>query len=115
MTKPVEHEGFRHARMPSKAAVLISCADDAWNSQVQDISATGVLVDRPDGWTGQLGDLMALDMLIGDELHIHLEATVARITAQRIGFAYARIPEDKETKLWNMLGGYADRLEPFDG
>ena len=28
--------------------------------------------------------------------------------------AYARIPPDKEVPLWNLLGGYADKLEPFD-
>lgn len=100
--------------MPNQAAVLISCADNSWNSQVRDMSATGVLVDRPPDWTGKLGDLAALDMLIGEDLHIHLDATVARLTDQHIGFAYARIPEDKETQLWDLLGGYADRLEPFD-
>lgn len=114
MATQLQQEGLRHARMPNQAAVLISSADSAWNSQVRDISATGVLVDRPAGWTGVVGDLAALDMLIGDDLHIHLEATVARLTEQHIGFAYARIPEDKETKLWDLLGGYADRVEPFN-
>ena len=60
-----------------------------------------------------VGALFALDMMIGDNLNIHLEATVARVTAEHIGFAYTRIPPDKEIPLWNLLGGYADRLEYF--
>jgi hypothetical protein len=75
---------------------------------------TGALVVRPEGWEGKIGDLYALDMIIGDELNIHVDATVARITTHHLGFAYARIPPEKEVPLWNLLGGYADKIEPFD-
>ena len=40
-----------------------------------------------------------------------LEAQVARISNRHLGFAYTRIPEDKQVPLWNLLGGYADILE----
>jgi hypothetical protein len=52
-------------------------------------------------------------MMIGADLNIHVEAIVARVTDAHIGFAYTRIPADKEVPLWNLLGGYADRLEYF--
>jgi len=51
--------------------------------------------------------------MIGDELNIHREATVARVTPDSVGFAYARIPENKEEPLWNLLGGYADSIESY--
>jgi hypothetical protein len=113
MTKQGNHAGYRPARMPIRSAVLISRGHDAWSSEIEDISATGVLVQKPDGWRGAIGDLYALDMLIGETLDIHVEARLARISATRLGFAYARIPEEKEIPLWNLLGGYADRLEPY--
>lgn len=91
----------------------MSSGSNAWSSEIEDISATGVLVGRPDAWAGKVGDLYVLDMLIGDELDIHVEARLARVTENQLGFAYARIPEDKEAPLWNLLGGYADRLEPY--
>lgn len=105
--------GVRPARMKIRSAVLMMHGADAWSSELEDISATGVLVRRPDGFTGKAGDLFVLDMMIGDELNIHVEATVARVIADSIGFAYARIPENKEEPLWNLLGGYADSLEPY--
>lgn len=105
--------GVRPARMKIRSAVLMMHGADAWSSELEDISATGVLVRRPDSFTGKAGDLFVLDMMIGDELNIHVEATVARVTADSIGFAYARIPENKEEPLWNLLGGYADSLEPY--
>jgi PilZ domain len=106
--------GLRPARMPIRSAILMSCGSDAWSSEIEDISATGVLVSRPEVWGGRIGDLYALDMLIGEALNIHVEARLARITDNQLGFAYARIPEDKEVPLWNLLGGYADRLEPYE-
>jgi len=105
--------GARSARMPMQSTVLLSRGADAWTTDIEDISASGVLVRRPDGWSHAIGSLFALDMMIGDDLNIHVEASVARVTADHIGFAYTRIPPDKEIPLWNLLGGYADRLEHF--
>jgi hypothetical protein len=105
--------GLRSARMPIRSALFMSCGSEAWTSEIEDISATGVLVARPDAWAGAIGDLYVLDMLIGESLNIHVEARLARIADARLGFAYERIPEDKEAPLWNLLGGYADRLEPY--
>jgi hypothetical protein len=105
--------GARSARMPMQSTVLLSRGADAWTTDIEDISASGVLVRRPGGWVHPIGALFALDMMIGDHLNIHLEATVARVTEEHIGFAYTRIPPDKEIPLWNLLGGYADRLEYF--
>jgi hypothetical protein len=101
----------RSARMPMQSTVLLSRGADAWTTDIEDISASGVLVRRPGGWAYGVGDLFALDMMIGENLNIHVEATVARVTSEHIGFAYTRIPADKEIPLWNLLGGYADRLE----
>jgi len=113
MTESSSPPPTRHARMKISSAVLMMHGSDAWSSELEDISATGVLVRRPDEFSGRPGDMFVLDMLIGEQLNIHLEATVARVTEDHVGFAYARIPEDKEAPLWNLLGGYADTMERF--
>jgi len=105
--------GTRHARMPIQSTVLLSRGADSWTSDIEDISASGVLVVKPGAWRYGAGEHFVLDMMIGPELNIHVEATIARVTAEHIGFAYTRIPADKEAPLWNLLGGYADRLENF--
>lgn len=106
--------GFRHARMKSQIAVLLSRRGDVWATELEDVSATGALLARPGNWKGEPGDLWVLDMLFQENLNIHLEARVARVSAERIGFAFARIPEDKQAPLWELLGGYADALEPWE-
>lgn len=106
-----EDERLRPARMRIETTVLMSRREQSHPTELVDISATGLLVRRPLGWNGALGEPWVLDMIFGNDLHIHLEATVARISDHHIGYAYSRIPEDKQVPLWNLLGGYADILE----
>jgi len=104
-------EQVRPARMRIETTVLMSRGDESHPTELVDISATGVLLRRPLGWEGELGQSWILDMIFGHDLHIHLEAQVARISERHLGFAYTRIPEEKQAPLWNLLGGYADILE----
>ncbi|WP_114241109.1 PilZ domain-containing protein [Dyella sp. C9] len=104
-------EQLRPARMRIETTVLMSRGDESHPTELVDISATGVLLRRPLGWKGEPGESWILDMIFGHDLHIHLEAQVARISERHLGFAYTRIPEDKQVPLWNLLGGYADILE----
>lgn len=103
--------GLRHARLRIETTVLMSRGSEAFPTELEDISATGVLLRRPRNWRGQAGQTWVLDMIFSRDLHIHLEAVVARVADGRVGLAYTRIPDDKQAALWNLLGGYADKLE----
>lgn len=92
----------------------MSRGNESYPTELEDISATGVLLHRPRDWNGKQGDVWVLDMIFGHDLHIHVEATVARVTRHWLGMAYCRIPEDKQAPLWNLLGGYADALEGWE-
>lgn len=109
-----EHERTRHARMGRQTAVLMSRRGDVWQTELADISATGVRLAQPDGWHGAPGDVWVLDMLFGDKINVHVMAELVRISEGYVAFAFARIPEDVQEALWNLLGGYADTLEPWD-
>jgi len=104
-------ERLRPARMRIQTTVLMSRENESHPTELVDISSTGVLLRRPLGWNGEAGQSWVLDMIFGHDLHIHLEAQVARVSARHVGLAYTRIPEDKQVPLWNLLGGYADILE----
>lgn len=112
-TDGTEKEQLRPARMRIQTTVLMSHGDESHPTELEDISATGVLLRRPLGWQGEPGQTWVLDMIFGHDLLIHLEAKVARVSERHIGFAYSRIPEDKQVPLWNLLGGYADVLEAW--
>ncbi len=108
----VDH--VRHARMVRQTAVLMSRRGDVWQTDLADISATGVRLLRPAGWHGKRGDVWVLDMLFGDSANVHVMAEVARIGDKYVALAFARIPEDTQQALWALLGGYADTLESWD-
>lgn len=105
--------GLRHARMKIETVVLVSSGSGAFPTELEDISATGVMLRRPRDWHGNVGETWVLDMIFGHDLHIHLEADVMRVSPRWVGLAYTRIPEDKQAELWSLLGGYADKLEPW--
>lgn len=104
-------EQLRPARMQIATTVLMSRNGQSHPTELVDISATGALLRRPLGWAGEVDQTWVLDMIFRQNLHIHLEAAVARIAEHHIGLSYSRIPEDKQVPLWNLLGGYADILE----
>lgn len=104
---------YRHARMNSDSVVLLSHGADSIATNAVDMSATGMSVVKPTRWTGQIGQIWAMDLLVDSAEHIHLDATVVRLLDNRICFAYVRIPEDRQVPLWDVLGGYADRLEAW--
>ncbi|HET7610704.1 MAG TPA: PilZ domain-containing protein [Rhodanobacteraceae bacterium] len=110
--RTVDH--VRHARMVRETAVLMSRRGDVWQTDLADISATGVRLARPTEWHGNPGDVWVLDMLFSDDINVHVMAEVVRVTAAHVALAFARIPEEVQVSLWNLLGGYADTLERWD-
>lgn len=104
---------YRHARRHVVSAVLLSRGAESAPSEMVDISATGLCVRRPEQWQGAPGQLWTLDLLLEGDAHVNLEATCVRETEHKLCFEFTRIPEDRQIPLWNLLGGYADRVEAF--
>lgn len=116
MAQDRDPEGIkrRHSRVPFDSAVHMVRAGNSWTTDLIDISATGILVERPRDWIGQEGDVFVVDLVVHDRLDIHVEATVARISRHTIGLEFSRIPPDKERDLWALLGENAHRKEPYE-
>jgi len=47
-------------------------------------------------------------------LHFSIVTQLYITNTPQVTWRLARIPAEKEVPLWNLLGGYADKLEPFD-
>ena len=58
----------RHARMARQTAVLMSLRGSVWQTDLADISATGVRLERPEQWHGSPGEVWVLDMLFGTDV-----------------------------------------------
>ena len=97
--------------MSLNADVLMLRSGELWDSEVIDISATGVLIKRPVNWEGELGEQLGLELLLGEFDTIGVFATISRIDDDTIAFQYSRIPVRSEAPLWNLLGVHADTME----
>jgi hypothetical protein len=111
---PKLQPGLRHARRPVHTVALVSRGDDAWNSEILDISASGARLQRPPDWNGEVDDIYQLDVIISDSAALHLEARVARITADHLAFEFTLIPESGQQLFWGLLGRYAERAEGLE-
>jgi len=109
-----EPSGQRPKRLSVNTAVLLSRGPRSWTSEVNDISATGISVRRPEGFVGNEGDLFVLDVVDDTDMKLHFECLVRRLDKEAIGFSFSAIPPEKEVPLWELLGGAADSIEPFN-
>ena len=103
----------RAARLALQTAVLMSRRGDAWQTDLVDISATGVRLARPARWQGQAGEIWVIDLLASRAASIHVMAEVVRVGADSIAFAFTQIPDDTQQQLWALLGRCADATEPW--
>lgn len=109
-----ESTGQRPKRLTVNTAVLLSRGPRSYTSEVIDISATGISVTRPPEFIGREGDVFVLDLVDDSDMKLHFECQVKRLDDHAVGFAFSTIPPEKEVPLWELLGGAADAVEPFN-
>ncbi len=103
--------GERSQRMTLDAEVLLLRQGELWESEVIDISASGVRIRRPVDFEGKIGDQIGLELLLGKHETIGVFGSVCRIDEHEVAFEYSRIPVRSEIPLWNLLGIHADTTE----
>ncbi|NOQ81716.1 MAG: PilZ domain-containing protein [Methylophaga sp.] len=74
------------------------------NCHVIDISLNGILITIPKGWLGALDDQYTIDLLLENgQLVIKMEAIVAHIAQDTIGFTCTHIDLDSITHLKRLV------------
>jgi hypothetical protein len=105
MTAQVQaHDRRRFSRVPFDAAVNLSCPAGRWGGKLIDISLKGVLISRPQHWTGKTGDDMLLEIHPpGEVFGIRMEATVAHAEADKVGLRCLSIDLDSASHLRRLM------------
>jgi len=74
------------------------------NCHVIDVSLNGILVKRPSSWLGKMNDDYSIDLLLENaQLVIKMEAKVAHIDDETIGFTCHHIDLDSITHLKRLV------------
>ncbi|MDJ0656261.1 MAG: PilZ domain-containing protein [Xanthomonadales bacterium] len=103
--------GERDRRMRLRAEVVVLRHGEMWDSEVVDISASGMLIREPENWDGSLGDEMCIELILCEKDTIALLGKVVRYDGECLGLEFTHIPPRSEIPLWSLLGEYADSME----
>lgn len=100
----VRNEKRRFTRIPFQARVHIVSAGGNWFGELIDVSLKGILISRPDDWTSEIGTHFLVELHIeGSDINIRMEASVAHLESDHIGFNCEHIDLDSITHLRRLV------------
>jgi hypothetical protein len=103
--------GERACRMRVDACALLLYRGEAWETRVNDISASGVLIERPRGFPGGADAQINLEIILDNGGTVAVSGRVARVADRVMGVEFTNIPAWSQAPLWHLLGEYAEQTE----
>jgi len=99
-------ERRRFSRIPFEATAHINSHQGELhpNCHIIDISLNGVLISTPVGWVGKMADHYDIDLVLDKaQIVIKMEASVAHIDSDTVGFSCSHIDVDSITHLKRLV------------
>lgn len=96
-----EQRNFRRITFDARAHIHGSRGD--WECGLIDVSLKGALAERPAQWQAKIDDDFRLDITLSPDVAITMQARVAHMDANRIGFCCDHIDVDSVTHLRRLL------------
>lgn len=94
----------RFHRFPIEGSVRLYSGTAMWNTALLDLSLSGVLVERPDGWDGSTGNRYRLDLRLEGGILIGMGVELARIEDNtRLGFTCIKIDLGSFSQLKRLI------------
>nr|WP_165857649.1 PilZ domain-containing protein [Marinobacter sp. JSM 1782161] len=98
------HNRRRFERILFDAPCDIYVGDNAWSSQVMDISLKGVLVRRPPDWTSRLNDPFEITIHLNDQdTGIVMSVALRHVEDEVLGFQCQYIDLDSAAHLRRLV------------
>lgn len=99
-----ERRYFSRIPFAADAHIIAAHGDVYLNCRVIDVSLNGLLIARPENWSGNLTDVFNVDLLLdGAQIVIKMQAEVAHMDTQSIGFHCQLIDLDSITHLKRLV------------
>lgn len=98
------HEKRHYSRVPFNSAVTLINPSTQRQGKLIDISLKGALLERPQGFEGNIGDQYTLELPLGNgDIVISMKVIVARIDHHHIGFYCKNIDFDSIVHLKRLM------------
>lgn len=91
------------SRIIFDAHTHISCNDKEWETELLDISLKGALVEKPADWDEEVGTEHLLRISLSGDSRIDMQASVAHVEENTIGFVCNHIDLDSITHLRRIV------------
>ena len=101
MAENAEHRSCTRVRFDAAARLYSAAA--SWDTELIDISLSGVLCRRPPTWEARPGRGYRLDLRLPGGVHISMNATATNSDPQRIGFRWSKIDFDSFVQLKRLV------------
>jgi hypothetical protein len=98
-------ESRHFSRIQFSIPVTLSNPDtnQLWKCKLIDISLHGALISQPEQWTGNVGELYQIDIFLGKDCNIAMEARAVHIEQHSLGFSCQHIDLDSVTHLRRLV------------
>jgi hypothetical protein len=98
-----QQDNRNFSRIIFDAHTHISRNDKEWQTELLDISLKGALVEKPADWDEGIGSEHLLRISLSGDIHIDMQASVAHVEANQIGFDCHHIDLDSITHLRRIV------------
>ena len=100
----IREDSRRFTRIPFDSQVTVVNGEGKWSSQLLDISLKGILISKPDNWSGNINEHFLVELILnGSDIQIRMEGSVVHIEDDHIGFRCEHIDLDSITHLRRLV------------
>jgi hypothetical protein len=99
----VNDDNRHFSRIHFDASAVISDGEHEWTTELLDISLKGALVKKPADWQATTGQAFNLQIKLSEDSIILMEASVAHVENNHIGFCCHHIDLDGITHLRRLV------------
>lgn len=96
-------ERRQYQRVPFIAEVIMDKGDEQWSCELLDISLKGVLLEAPDGVEADMDASYHVELVLGENVVIHMQATVSHINHHHWGLQWNNIDIEGLSHLRRLL------------
>lgn len=103
MTSLDKDERRHFHRILFDAPATITQNDNRFHSKLIDISLNGALLEMAEGFSGKPGDTVLLNIQLGDDIYIDMEAQVAHLEQGHLGMHCTHIDMESISHLRRLV------------
>lgn len=98
-----EHPGVRFSRSRLQATASVRVPGHHWEASVVDLSPSGALLARPDGFDPGQAALASVEFVCGDLVALRVQARLVRSDERTVAFVFEGLGPSQEEDLRELI------------